>query len=105
MTMKSSSTGATLTGRHVLIGFISFFAVVFAANGVILYEALATRTGIVAEEPYIKGLKYNQRIDAEAQQAALGWTLDVAVAGGWQAAVVEVKDRSRRAGVGCSPTR
>ena len=68
-----------LQGRHALAVFLAFFATVFVANGAMIYQALSTHTGLVANEPYRKGLHYNERIAAEARQASLGWaeTLDV----------------------------
>lgn len=63
-----------LTGRHVLILVLTFFGVVFAVNGVFLYQALSSYTGVVAQEPYRKGLKYNERIAAAERQESLGWT-------------------------------
>lgn len=60
-------------GRHVLAAFIAFFAAVFVVNGAMIYQALSTHTGLVANEPYRKGLHYNERIAADAQQASLGW--------------------------------
>jgi nitrogen fixation protein FixH len=39
-----------------------------------IYSALSTHTGLVANEPYRKGLAYNERIAADAQQAHLGWS-------------------------------
>lgn len=63
----------TLQGRHVLAMMIAFFGVVFAVNGVFLYQAIATYTGVVSVEPYRKGLRYNERIEAERRQDALGW--------------------------------
>lgn len=62
-----------LTGRHVLFAMIAFFGVIFAVNGVFLYQAIGSYTGIVADEPYRKGLEYNQRIAAAQRQDALGW--------------------------------
>ncbi|HWV82104.1 MAG TPA: FixH family protein [Hyphomicrobiaceae bacterium] len=62
-----------LKGRHVLMAFLGFFLVVFAVNGVFLYSAISTYTGIVAVEPYRKGLNYNQRIAADEAQKAQGW--------------------------------
>jgi nitrogen fixation protein FixH len=53
--------------------FLGFFLVVFAVNGVFLYSAISTYTGIVAVEPYRKGLNYNQRIAADEAQKAQGW--------------------------------
>jgi nitrogen fixation protein FixH len=68
-----------ITGRHVLLAMIAFFGIVFAVNGVFLYTALSTHTGVVANEPYRKGLAYNERIEADIRQQALGWQADIAV--------------------------
>jgi nitrogen fixation protein FixH len=59
--------------------FLAFFGVIFAVNGYMAAAALRTGTGVVAVEPYRKGLAYNQRIEADVRQAALGWTADVSV--------------------------
>jgi len=70
-TVQPSAEG--LKGRHVLMVFLGFFLVVFAVNGVFLYSAISTYTGIVAAEPYRKGLNYNDRIAADEAQKAQGW--------------------------------
>ncbi len=62
-----------LQGRHVLAAFLAFFAAVFVANGAMIYQALSTHTGLVANEPYRKGLHYNERIAADDRQSRLGW--------------------------------
>ena len=62
-----------LGGRHVLGGFVAFFATIFAVNGVLLYTALSTHSGLVSQEPYRKGLHYNDRVEADERQQALGW--------------------------------
>lgn len=80
--VSSATDGKTvggLQGRHVLYGFIAFFGVIFLVNGVFLYSALSTNTGVVANEPYRKGLAYNERIAAEEQQKTLGWQDDVSI--------------------------
>ena len=63
-----------LRGGHVLGIFLTFFATVFAVNGAMIYSALSTHTGLVANEPYRRGLRYNERIAADERQARLGWT-------------------------------
>ena len=63
-----------LRGRHVLVVFLGFFAAVFLVNGAMIYSAVSTHTGLVANEPYRKGLHYNERIAADERQARLGWT-------------------------------
>lgn len=72
--VRQSSSG--LRGIHVLFGVLGFFGVVFAVNGVFLYEALSTYTGVVSKQPYRKGLAYNERIAAEEQQQKLGWAVE-----------------------------
>lgn len=62
-----------LEGRHVLYALLAFFGVVFAVNGYFLYSALSTYSGVVAAEPYRKGLAYNERIAADERQQVLGW--------------------------------
>jgi nitrogen fixation protein FixH len=68
-----------LQGRHVLGVFLAFFGAVFLANGAMIYSALSTHTGLVANEPYRKGLAYNQRIGADERQVRLGWSEVLAV--------------------------
>lgn len=92
MTQLRKETGGEITGRHVLFGFIGFFSVVFAVNGVFLRSALSTHTGVVANEPYRKGLKYNERIAADEQQHALGWSDDIALSSDGKRILVTFKD-------------
>ena len=72
-----SSTAARrrrpVEGRDVLAMVLAFFAAVFAVNGFMIYAAVSTHTGLVANEPYRKGLAYNERIAADERQAQLGW--------------------------------
>lgn len=74
-----ASRQRSLEGRHVLLLMLAFFAAIFAVNGLLLYHALATHSGLVAVEPYRKGLAYNQRIAADEQQRGLGWSLAIDV--------------------------
>jgi nitrogen fixation protein FixH len=81
--LRARTDQSALTGRHVVYVLFTFFGVVFAVNGYFLYAALSTHTGIVAVEPYRKGLAYNVRIAADERQRQLGWLTDVnASAGG-----------------------
>jgi nitrogen fixation protein FixH len=66
-------------GRHALMVVLGFFGVVFLVNGVMIYSALSTHTGLVANEPYRKGLHYNERIEADERQARLGWSDSVEI--------------------------
>ncbi|MGR3461284.1 MAG: FixH family protein [Roseovarius sp.] len=61
-----------ITGRHVLIGFVVFFGVIFATNGFMAYSALSTFPGLEVKNGYIASQTFNER---KAAQEALGWTL------------------------------
>ncbi|MEO1282805.1 MAG: FixH family protein [Pseudomonadota bacterium] len=73
MSAVERKDGFQLTGRHVLFAMLGFFGVIFAVNGVFLYQAIGSYTGLVADEPYRKGLNYNDRILEAAVQHTLGW--------------------------------
>jgi nitrogen fixation protein FixH len=90
----ATSSSSELTGRHVLAIFVGFFAVVFAVNGYFIVSALSTHSGVVANEPYRKGLHYNERIAADAAQAELGWTSQIALDPASRRLKVVLKDRS-----------
>lgn len=81
-----------ITGRHVLIGLIVFFGVILAANAAFLYTALSTYSGVVSDEPYRKGLAYNQRIEADKEQQSLGWSGEITLAGSGNALDIVVAD-------------
>ena len=63
-----------IKGSHVLTSFLLFFGVIFLVNGSMIYSAVSTNSGLVANEPYRKGLHYNDRIAASERQALLNWT-------------------------------
>jgi nitrogen fixation protein FixH len=71
--MTRQRTGFALSGRHVLIVFIGFFLIVFAVNGLMVYQAESTFGGLDTDDAYRKGLAYNDRIAAAATQSRLGW--------------------------------
>ncbi len=63
-----------LTGRRFLVWIVSFFAVIFAANGTFVYFAEKTFTGLADNHAYRDGLHYNDTLAAAAAQRELGWT-------------------------------
>lgn len=73
MTVMKTERG-TIQGWHVFAGMIVFFGIIFAVNGVFLVSALKTHTGIVSQQPYRKGLDYNDRIAADVRQRRSGWS-------------------------------
>lgn len=65
----------TLTGRHVLLAALAFFGVIAAVNGGMIYFAVSTFSGIETENAYLRGLAYNETLQAAERQEALGWTV------------------------------
>ncbi|WP_293858641.1 FixH family protein [uncultured Alsobacter sp.] len=92
--------GFRLTGKHVIVMFALFFAVVLAVNVVMMRIAITTFSGVESETPYKNGLAYNTRLDAARQQAALGWSVDARVQrtdDGHVSVSVEARDKAGRA--------
>ncbi|WP_044560013.1 FixH family protein [Azospirillum sp. B4] len=56
--------------------FVAGMGVVIVVNGILIYVALHSWTGIVTAKPYERGIEYNKVLEAQAQQDALGWTFD-----------------------------
>jgi nitrogen fixation protein FixH len=58
-----------------LTAIILFFLVVFAVNALMIRLSLQSWTGEVTDGAYRKGLAYNQTLEAQQQQDALGWQI------------------------------
>jgi nitrogen fixation protein FixH len=56
---------------------LGFFGIVLAANGVFLYFAVTSFSGIDSENPYVEGLAYNRTLEAPEAQKKLGWRLEL----------------------------
>lgn len=59
--------------------FFVFFGVIFFANGMLVYAAISSWTGLNGERHYIRGLAHNRTLEAVAAQRAMGWTGSVAL--------------------------
>ncbi len=94
-TLPAAPAPGGLRGRHVALIFFSFFAIIFIVNGAMMYSAITTHTGIVANEPYRKGLHYNERIADDERQAKLGWSDDVTIARDGRIAITLFAEQSR----------
>ena len=62
-----------LTGRHVLVGLLVFFGVVFAVNGVLVRAAISTFGGVETASSYKAGLRYEHEVAVAERQDALHW--------------------------------
>jgi nitrogen fixation protein FixH len=68
-----------ITGRFVLIAFVSFFGVIAAVNGVMMTLAIRTMPGLDVKNGYVASQAMNGEILAMRQQTERGWKADIAV--------------------------
>ena len=55
-------------GRQVFALFILFFGVIIIANTIFIYIAVHSHTGVITDNPYEKGLKYNETLQKAKEQ-------------------------------------
>ncbi|MGI9492103.1 MAG: FixH family protein [Geminicoccaceae bacterium] len=84
ITAKSGSeqNQATAAGSWIPWLFVGLFMVVLLVNGTMVTIAISTFNGLETENAYKKGLAYNQRLAAAAEQERLGWQASLAVTPG-----------------------
>ena len=70
-----------IQGRHVLAALVAFFGMMFVANAIFVYFAVATFSGGDTSDPYRKGLHYNDTLEAAQRQEERGWHTEVAYDG------------------------
>ena len=70
MSAAGNNPKTALRDRLIPWYFVMAFAVVFVVNGIFIYMAMQTHNGIVTENPYEKGLAYEQIVQEVKQQRA-----------------------------------
>ena len=58
-------------GTWVLMSFVAFFGVIIAVNSIFITNALSSYSGVITENPYRKGIAYNQVLQAVEEQPTL----------------------------------
>lgn len=95
-----SSVKRGMRGKHVLMIFVGFFAMIFAVDGFMIYKAVSTFGGIETPDAYRKGVAYNASIAKDEEQAQLGWTDEVKVVGAPHRLQVALRDKENSAVAG-----
>jgi len=86
-----------LTGRHVLVGLLVFFGVVFAVNGVLVRAAISTFGGVETASSYKAGLQFEHEVAVAERQDALHWQVSGKLArNGAGEAVLDITARDAR---------
>ncbi|HPD83718.1 MAG: FixH family protein [Alphaproteobacteria bacterium] len=57
--------------KYILFAFLGFFGTLFLLDGIFVYTAVTTQTGVVTQSPYEKGLAYNNLLEEEKKQPKL----------------------------------
>ncbi len=70
--------------------FVGFFAVVITVNGIMMFFAYDSWTGLETEGHYLKGLAYDDNVKGAKAQEALGWDVKLNVQ------TVEAMDKKRK---------
>lgn len=66
-------------GRWIPWIFVGGMLVVVVVNGVLIFQALTTFTGVSVGGAYDRGRTYNRVLHEAARQDALGWTLNARI--------------------------
>lgn len=69
----------TLSGRHVLVTLLVFFAVVASVNGLMMRLAISSMPGLDARNGYDISQRYNAEIEAATAQQGRGWQVTAQV--------------------------
>ncbi len=62
-----------MTGRKVLAMLLGFFGLILLVNGVFIFFALSSFSGLTTENAYVKGLHFNRAVARGRAQQAAGW--------------------------------
>ena len=73
--MASKQRPASDQARWIPAIFIAGMALVVAVNGVMVWLALSSWSGLAVPAPYQRGLDYNRVLAAVAEQESLGWAI------------------------------
>ncbi len=76
LTDAPRDNGRRWTGRTILLSLLAFFGVIFAVNGVMIYEALSTLSGVDTDSAYQAGLMYEHEVAQAEKQDARRWQVD-----------------------------
>ncbi len=64
------------TGRTILFTLFGFFGIVFAANGILVHEALSTMSGLDTESAYQAGQVFEHEVALAKAQDERHWRVD-----------------------------
>lgn len=87
-----------MTGRKFLTMLLGFFAFILLVNGIFIYFALSSFSGLSTDNAYVRGLNYNRTLAQGRAQKATGWQVTATVlrAAPGQRVVLDVRVMDRQ---------
>ncbi|HEV2563658.1 MAG TPA: FixH family protein [Microvirga sp.] len=93
-----------ITGRTVLLYFVSFFGIIFAMNLYMVRVAISSFSGVETESAYKAGLSFNNDVAAAHAQDARHWSVEASLQHGSSAGMtITAQDAQGQALSGLSP--
>jgi nitrogen fixation protein FixH len=86
-----TATTAPRDSRWIPWTFVIGFGLVFVVNGLLIWFAVSSFSGVAVEGPFDRGRTYNTVIAEAKRQADLGWRVEIALEG--KRVVASVVDR------------
>ncbi len=85
-----------MTGYHMLMILLGFFAIIFIVNFYMAYLAVSTFTGTVVDNSYVASQRFNGWLAEARAEKALGWQASIALDSSGHL-VAHVNDKAARA--------
>jgi nitrogen fixation protein FixH len=93
-----------ITGRTVLLYFVSFFGVIFAMNFYMVRVAISSFSGVETESAYKAGLSFKNDVAAAQAQDSRHWRIEASLPhGGDSDIIVTARDAQGHALAGLTP--
>jgi len=82
------------TGKHMILVVGLFFGTIITVNLIMAYFATSSWTGLVVKNSYVASQHYNEKLEAQKAQAALGWSTSLSYQDG--KLIYKLKDAAGR---------
>ena len=93
-----------ITGRTVLLYFVSFFGIIFAMNFYMVRVAISSFSGVETESAYKAGLSFKNDVAVAHAQDARHWSVEASLQRGDTADItITARDAQDRALAGLTP--
>jgi len=93
-----------ITGRTVLLYFVSFFGVIFAMNFYMVRVAISSFSGVETESAYKAGLSFKNDVEAAQAQDSRHWKVEASLPhGGVSDIIITARDAQGHTLAGLTP--